>query len=393
MTISTITAQDGPRTQTGPGQGNRRQAMLTILCGIALAVALVPHATDLVSADTITTALVLTCPVALAALGGVWAERAGVVNIGLEGMMILGTWGAGFGALQWGPAFGLVFGMACGALGSLVHAVVTVTFKVDHIVAGVAINILAPGVAKYLSSLTFAAMPGGGTTQSPPVPSLPVLPLPFGLGGLSTGIVLGLVVFPLSWWLLWRTPYGLRLRFCGENPVAATSLGMRVTALRHSAVISSGALAGLGGALLVLASSGLYRDGQTAGRGYMGLAATVFGNWTPSGAFAGSFLYGYMDALQLRGGGSAVRTVLVVAALACGILAVLVLLRRGGLRRLAPPALAAVLLTAITALTDSVPEQVAFVAPYMAVLVALVASGQRLRPPAALGKRHDIASS
>ncbi|GAA3606074.1 ABC transporter permease [Nonomuraea rosea] len=393
MTTPTITARNEPHAPAGRSRGNRRQSLLAILCAIALAVALVPHATDLVSGNTFSTALVLTCPVALAALGGVWAERAGVVNIGLEGTMILGTWGAGFGALQWGPALGLVFGMACGALGGLVHAVVTVTFKVDHIVAGVAINILAPGVAKYLSSLTFAAMPGGGTTQSPPVPALPVLPLPFGLGGLSTGIVLGLVLFPLSWWLLWRTPYGLRLRFCGENPVAATSLGIRVTVLRYGAVVSSGALAGLGGALLVLASSGLYRDGQTAGRGYMGLAATVFGNWTPSGAFAGSLLYGYMDALQLRGGGSAVRTVLVVAALVCGLLAVLVILRRGGLRRLAFPALAAILLATVTALTDSVPEQVAFVAPYVAVLVALVLSGQRLRPPAALGKRHDIASS
>ncbi|MEU4227933.1 ABC transporter permease [Nonomuraea sp. NPDC026600] len=370
--------------------------LLAMAGGLLVTVLTLPEGAGLISGGTLSAALALTSPVALAALGGVWAERAGVVNIGLEGMMILGTWGAAYGALQWGPAAGLVLGAACGALGGALHAVTTVTFGVDHIVAGVAINLLAPGVAKYLSSITFTSMPGGGATQSPPAPRLPEVPLPFGLGGLSSGVVLTLVLVPLSWWLLWRTSYGLRLRFCGENPAAAASMGVRVTALRYGAVVSSGALAGLGGAILVLVGAGLYRDGQTGGRGYMGLAAMVFGNWRPSGALAGSFLYGYMDALQLRGGSAAVHALLLVAAVACGLMLLRAPAWRGDpaaartrRRGIAVLALAAAALGTVFAMTDTLPEQVAFVVPYVAVLVALMVSGRRLRPPAAAGRRPD----
>ena len=135
-------------------------------------VRVVTDANDLTSSGTIGAALAPAVPIAMAGLGGLWSERAGVVNIGLEGMMILGTWFGGYAAYNWGPWYGVLFGAFGGALGGLLHAIATVTFGVDHIVSGVAINILALGWTRYLSSLTFANYAGGGDTQSPPLPTI-----------------------------------------------------------------------------------------------------------------------------------------------------------------------------------------------------------------------------
>ncbi|MFI7149543.1 hypothetical protein ACIBO2_31875 [Nonomuraea sp. NPDC050022] len=144
--------------------------LLALAGGLLTTVLTLPEGTGLLSGGTVSAALALTSPVALAALGGVWAERAGVVNIGLEAMMILGTWGAAFGALRWGAVAGLVLGAACGALGGLLHALTTVTLGVDHIVAGVAINLLAPRVSKYLSSIALPWAPGRSTSPPSSVP-------------------------------------------------------------------------------------------------------------------------------------------------------------------------------------------------------------------------------
>ena len=200
------------------------------------------------------------------------------------------------------------------------------TFNVDQIVSGVAITILSLGLARFLASFTFANMPGGGVTQSPNVPALPSFSVPgiSALAGLESkgwflisdlaGILRGLftnvsaltiiaiVLVPVTFFVLWRTAFGLRLRSCGENPYAAETLGVNVYRYKYYGVIASGALAGLGGAFLSMVASSIYREGQTAGRGYIGLATMIFGNWRPGGLAAGSMLFGYTDALQLRRG-------------------------------------------------------------------------------------------
>ena len=256
----------------------------------------------LTSSSTMSAALLLAVPIGLAALGGLFSERAGVVNIGLEGMMILGTWGAGWAGYQWGWARRSLGGLLFGALGGLLHALATVTFGVDHVISGVAINILAAGVARFLSELLYTDNPaGGGVTQSPalssrpPSVSLPVLSSgPDLLGdveglhwflisdaaGVLRGVthevgvltIVAVLLVPASYLLLWRTAFGLRLRSCGENPWAADTLGVAVYRTKYVAVVISGALAGMGGVFLVFIA-GIYRENQTNGRGFIGLAA------------------------------------------------------------------------------------------------------------------------
>src|SRR5262245_31062892 len=183
-------------------------------------------------------------------------------------------------------------------------------------------------------------MTGGGVTQSPSVPDLPTFSVP-GLGGLDgverhgwffisdlAGILRGVLtnlsaltliaaaLVPITYYVLWRTPFGLRLRSCGENPHAAESLGVPVYRYKYYGVMISGALAGLGGVFLSMVASSIYREGQTAGRGYIGLATMIFGNWRPGGLAAGAGLFGYTDALQLRGGSDSVHGLLLFIAVA-----------------------------------------------------------------------------
>ena len=296
-------------------------------------------ANDLTSSGTIRATLIATTPILLAALGGLWSERAGIVNIGLEGMMILGTFGAAWWAYEYGAWVGVVGAIIFGALGGCLHAIATVIFGVDHIVSGVAINIIALGATQYLAAITFTGLKGGGPTQSPPLPDLPALtiePLADSLkevedqdiffvsevsallralvNDLSVMVVIALLLVFVTWFLLWRTPFGLRLRSCGESPVAAESLGINVLRYKFVAVLISGGLAGLGGCFLAMVASSSYRDGQTGNRGYIGLAAMIFGNWRPGGALAGSGLFGYTETLGLRQGGTSVHALLLAIA-------------------------------------------------------------------------------
>ncbi len=386
---------------------------LLIAAGGLVALSLVRIATganDIASSGTIAAAIALAVPIAMAALGGLWAERAGVVNIGLEGMMIFGTWGAGFAGYQWGPWAGLLAGVAFGALGGLIHAVATVTFNVDHIVSGVALNLLAAGAVKYLSGLAFSGKPGGGKTQSPPIGNLPTIslgPVSSALGdvekrhwfvvsdaaallrGVTTGMsVLTLVAIGLvigSFFILWRTSFGLRLRSCGENPIAAESLGVNVYLYKYAAVVASGAFAGLGGVFLAEVAASAYRDGQTGGRGYIGLAAMIFGNWRPGGLLAGSALFGYTDALQLRRGGESVHALLLVMVLILLGLVVWRVLRRANVATSIVAAVCAGLLLTWYLLTDTVPSDFTGMTPYVATLLVLSLAAQRLRMPAADG--------
>jgi ABC-type uncharacterized transport system permease subunit len=366
----------------------------------------------LTSSSVMTAALLLTTPLLLVALGGLFSERAGVVNIGLEGMMILGTWGAGYAGYQWGWVAALVGGVLFGALGGLLHAVVTVTFGVDHVVSGVAINILAAGLARFLSELLYTDNPaGGGVTQSPPVSSkppsfsLPVLSsgpdllgdleqkhwfLLSDLAGVVRGVTSGVAVvtllavllIPVSYLLLWRTSFGLRLRSCGENPAAADSLGVPVYRMKYIAVIISGGLAGLGGVFLVFIA-GIYRENQTNGRGFIGLAALIFGNWRPGGLAAGAGLFGFADALQLRSRSAVVALLLLVAVL-LAVLAVRQVMRR----QLLAGGIAAVVAVAafVGYLTiDVLPPGIVSFTPHLTTLLVLSLASQRLRMPQADG--------
>jgi ABC-type uncharacterized transport system permease subunit len=248
---------------------------------------------QLIGFATIASAIRSFVPLFLATVGGVFNERSGIVNIGIDGIMIFGTWFGAWGALRYGAAAGLAIAVLAGTLVALVHAIATVTFRVDHIVSGVAINILALGVPRFLSIVAF-----GQGTQSPAVPQLPHFSLPR-LGEMSPMVPFTLVLGVLAWYVLNRTVFGLRLRSSGENPRAAESLGVRVVAARYAGVLISGAFAGLGGAYLSVELVGQYNEGMNQGRGFIALAALILGNWSIGGSALASLLFAWTEALTV----------------------------------------------------------------------------------------------
>ncbi|MET9063773.1 ABC transporter permease [Streptosporangium sandarakinum] len=416
MSEGALTVEKG-RVQEPGGTGKFRLTWRLLLIGLGALVVLLSvvrvltGAGDLTSAGAVNAAVALAVPIGLAGLGGLWSERAGVVNIGLEGMMIMGTWCGAWGSIHFAnPWAGVVAGAIGGALGGLLHAIATVTFGVDHIISGVAITILGGGVTQFLSKITFAEMPGGGDTQSPPVPKPGTVSLPGVsdaltsleskqwfllsdlagiLRGLTTNVslftILAILLVPLTFYVLWRTAFGLRLRACGERPVAAESLGVNVYYYKYVAVVVSGALAGLGGAFLSLVAASAYREGQSGGRGFIGLAAMIFGNWRPGGLAAGAALFGYTDALQLRRGGESVHALLLLVAILIAGLAVYQLVRQHRTRAALITGVAAVAVFAVFALTDTIAAQFTSVTPHITTLLVLSLAAQRLRPPAANG--------
>jgi simple sugar transport system permease protein len=409
-----------PRTGRGPltdllTGGGRGRLVIWLAVGVFVivsAVRVISGEQALTSSSTFAAALLLAVPIALVALGGLFAERAGVVNIGLEGMMILGTWGAGWAGYQWGWGGAVVGGLVLGAVGGLLHAIATVTFGVDHVVSGVAINILAAGIVRFLSELIYIDNPaGGGAAQSPPLASRPPefsLPLlssgPDLLGavedrrwflisdlagllrGVTSGVgvltVIAVLMIPAAYLVLWRTAFGLRLRSCGENPAAADSLGVPVYRLKYIAVLISGALAGLGGVFLVFIAN-IYREGQTGGRGFIGLAALIFGNWRPGGLAAGAGLFGFADALQLRSRTAVVALLLLVAVVLVVVAAVQARRRAFLQAGLAAVFAAAALVGYLT--IDRLPEGIVFFTPHLITLLVLSLASQRLRMPKADG--------
>ncbi|MFI2352547.1 ABC transporter permease [Streptomyces sp. NPDC019443] len=412
MSTSTVSmASTAPKKGGGRRKLSLPVIMLIIAAGLALfsLVRVISGANDLTSVGQVAGALQLAVPIGLAGLGGLWAERAGVVNIGLEGMMILGTWFGAWAGYQWGPWTGVLVGIVGGALGGLLHAIITVTFNVNHIVSGVAINILAVGVTRYLSNFTFANAEGGSSKQSPRIDQITEITIPGlsdwladvqtrhwffisdlagVLGGLVTNLslltVLAILLIPGTWWVLWRTSFGLRLRSCGENPVAAESLGVNVYKYKYIAVVVSGGLAGLGGAFLAIVSTGIYQEGQTGGRGYIGLAAMIFGNWMPGGMALGAGLFGFTDGLKLRGGAQNVHAMLLLLAILLVVVVVWQLYKKKYLQAVIAAAVSALLFTWYS-LTDALPSQFVDAAPYVTTLLVLALSAQRLRPPKADG--------
>jgi len=390
----------------------------TMLVFVLASIRIITGASDLTSSGTASAALLLSVPIVLAALGGLFSERAGVVNIGLEGMMIMGAWAGGYIGSQHGPWAGLFAAMVFGSIGALVHAIATVTFGVDHVVSGVAINIIAAGLVRYLSTLLYQGGSWPGPSQSPGIESISLNGLPVLSGGhyfgwkspdllgsianlnwffvsdmasilrgltgdVSYVTVVAISFVPLAYFILWRTAFGLRLRSAGEAPVAAESLGVNVYAMKYAGVLISGGFAGLGGGFLAIVAASNYQENQVAGRGYIGLAALLFGNYRPGGLLAGAGLFGFADALQLRDS----------AAIHALLLFIVVILAFVAFRKFkAGKQMSAILTLAAAGFTmwfyfavDELPGQLVTMTPYIATILVMALASQRLRMPAADG--------
>jgi len=360
----------------------------------------------------------LSVPIFLAGLGGLFSERSGVVNIGLEGMMIMGAWAGGMIGTKHGPWIGLLAAIAFGATGALLHAIATITFGVDHVVSGVAINIIAAGLVRYMSTILYKSGAWLGPSQSPDVTSIGMNGLPVLSGGtyfgwkspdllgsiahkhwffisdlaailrgitgdLSYVTMVAIILVPLSLFILWKTSFGLRLRSAGEAPIAAESLGVNVYAMKYAGVLMSGALAGLGGGFLAIVAANHYQENQVAGRGYIGLAALLFGNYRPGGILMGAGLFGFADALQLRDSASIHALILLIVL----ILVFLVVrdLRKGKLLKAGLTLGFAALSLWYFLAVDELPGQLVTMTPYITTLLVMAVASQRLRMPAADG--------
>ena len=238
-------------------------------------------------------ALRLGIPVAICALGALWSERCGVINIGMEGMMLTGAFWGAVGAFWYGPTAGILLAVAAGLVMALLHAAVTVSGRVDQIVSGVALNILAYGLNRFFGYRIFNM-----AASSPDVPGLSEISA--GGATLSWIVPFAFVLAGLSWLVLTRTGFGLRLQAVGENPAAADAAGNSVPALRYAGVLLGGAFAGLAGAYLSIEHTGMYVEGMTQGKGFIALAALIVGNWNPFGLFGASLLFGLFEAMSFR---------------------------------------------------------------------------------------------
>jgi general nucleoside transport system permease protein len=244
-------------------------------------------------------------PLVFGALGGIICERSGVINIGLEGMMLMGAFFGIFGADLTGSwLLGALIGMAAGGALALVHALFSIGFRADQVVSGFAMNFLALGITGYVLIAHYGDL---GTPDD--IPRVPVVTLPViedisfvgdAIGRTSLLTWLALLLVPALALYLFRTPRGLRLRSVGEKPRAADSVGVPVIRTRYLAVIASGLLAALGGVYLSIAFLGSFSQNLTAGRGYIALAAVIFGAWRPGRALAGALLFGFSSALAQR---------------------------------------------------------------------------------------------
>lgn len=284
-------------------------------------------------------------PLAFAALGGMFSERSGVINIGLEGMMLLSAFAGVAGAYYTGSTVaGLLVALAVGLLTGLLHAAATITFEADQIISGTAINLLAVGGTGFLMVQIFGS--GGtsprinrfGSIAIPGLSDIPVVgPAFFNQSAL---VYLLYALVPVCFYLLYRTSFGLRLRAVGEVPEALDVAGVSVVGMRYLGVGLSGTLAGLGGAFLSMSLLSAFTENMTGGRGFIALAALIFGRWNPIGAFGAAGLFGLAQAYVFRGTGLAI------------------------------------------------PQEFIEMIPYVLVIVALVGFGGRAVPPAALGRPY-----
>lgn len=258
--------------------------------------------------------LMYSVPLMLGGLGGVISENSGVVNIGIEGMMTIGAFsGAAAAYFSGNPWLGLLAACIAGSMLALLHAIASVTFKADQTISGVALNFIGPGVALFLCRRLF-----DGSTMTKPVTKIPTIlgsfasksanPIIKNLNVEMT-VPLAFIIVALLWILLYKTKWGLRIRSVGENPSAADTLGIDVYRVKYICVLTSGALAGLGGATMTLAVVNYFTQNVICGQGFIALAAVVFGKWKPQGTMGACLLFGFAQALVvlLGGNGSAVQ--------------------------------------------------------------------------------------
>ena len=244
-------------------------------------------------------------PLLFAALGGLFSERSGVINIGLEGMMLMGAFWGLWGAEVTGSwVIGLVIGMVAGIALALIHALFSVSFRADQIVSGFAMNFLALGITGFFFVSIYGTQGTPENIPRAPDVSIPLLEdIPFLgdiFGRMSILIWLGLLTVLLTWLVVFRTPMGLRLRSVGENPLAAQTAGVSPVRVRYAAVAVSGMLAAIGGAYLSIGFVGSFGENMTAGRGFIALAVLICGRWLPSGALVFACLFGFFTALAQR---------------------------------------------------------------------------------------------
>ena len=284
----------------------------------------------------------LATPLILAALGGMFSERAGIINIALEGMMLAGAFTAAAVTYAAGnPFVGLAAGMAAGMLIAAIHAVASIRYKADQVVTGTAINILMLGLPAFLSGAFFLS--SGSTPQIPKDQLIPWTP-----------IVIAFVLVPLTWYVLYKTPFGLRIRSVGENPEAADAAGVNVARIQYCGVLLSGALAGIGGAYLSIGQSSLFTRNMTSGRGFIALAALIFGKWRPVQTLLACLLFGFTEAISIQ--------------------------MQGAIKL---PAFFATLLRQTPG--DDIPVQFIQMVPYLLTIIVLAGFIGSSRPPRALG--------
>ncbi|APC48570.1 ABC transporter permease [Virgibacillus halodenitrificans] len=263
----------------------------------------------------IPTVLFFSAPLIFTALGGVFSERSGVVNIGLEGLMVMGafvgivfnlTFADVFGS--WTPWVSIIVATFIGAIFSIIHAVASVSFRANQVVSGVAINMLALGIGVYLTKQWY----GKGQTDmvSEPffrtdIPILADIPIigPIFFQGIYVTSYIAIIFAFIAWYVLYRTPFGLRLRAVGEHPMAADTNGINVYRMRYIAVILSGALGGLGGSVFALTIVSNFSHSTIVGQGFMALAAVIFGKWHPLGAMGAALFFGLAQSLSVVSGG------------------------------------------------------------------------------------------
>jgi simple sugar transport system permease protein len=240
----------------------------------------------------------ITIPYLLPSLGAVYSEKGGVINIALEGILLIGAFFTTVGAYFFHSALiGISYGVLAGLAVALLHAIAAVTFKADQIVSGIAINLFATGLTKFFCKIFFNSSSnseriiGLETINIPGLSSVPVISNPF--------ILLCVILLLISYIVIYKTRFGLRLRAVGENPAAADSLGISVNRIRYAGVLISGVLASLGGAWLALDQHS-FTDGMSAGRGYIALAAMIIGKWNPWGAAGACLIFGFAESLSIQ---------------------------------------------------------------------------------------------
>ncbi|MGP0586363.1 ABC transporter permease [Paenibacillus timonensis] len=301
--------------------------------------------------------LVFSTALIFTALGGIFSERSGVVNIGLEGLMIFGAFAAGVGTYyaqeagmgSFSPWVGVIAAMVMGAIGALIHAVATITFKADQTISGIVINFLAAGLTVYIVKLLFegaAETPLVTVFHKVPIPVLRDIPI-IGEGFFNSypTTYLALILVVVIYFVLFKTPFGLRLRSVGEHPSAADTLGVNVTKMRYIGVLLSGILGGIGGATITLTTTSTFAHNTISGQGFIAIAAMIFGKWNPLGAFGAAMFFGFSQAIRNY--------------------------------------------VQLFEWSRSIPQEFIFMIPYVLTIIVLVGAVGRSSAPAALGTPYD----